>query len=162
MAVTIVPLAETDFASALPLARAVVREGETYPLPRDLSDAGIRAYFFRPGTGVFKAECGGTVAGIFYLRANNEGPGRHVANAGFMVDPAFRGRGIARALALHAFASAKAAGFLAMQFNLVIASNAPAVHLWQAVGMKIVGTLPKVFDHPRLGLVDAYVMHKFL
>lgn len=30
------------------------------------------------------------------------------------------------------------------------------------VGFKIVGTLPKAFNHIKLGYVDAYVMHRFL
>ena len=162
MTVTIAPLDQADFGSVLPIARRVVAEGETYPLPRDLPDAGIRDYFHRPGNLVFRAAWEAAPAGLYYLRANNPGPGAHVANAGYMVAPEMRGRGIARAMALHSFEIARAMGFRAMQFNLVIASNAPAVHLWQSVGMKIVGTQPKVFDHPRLGLVDAYVMHQFL
>jgi hypothetical protein len=34
--------------------------------------------------------------------------------------------------------------------------------LWKRLGFEIVGTLPKAFNHVRLGLVDAYVMHRFL
>ena len=55
---------------------------------------------------------------------------------------------------------ARRRGFTAMQFNFVIASNERAVRLWQACGFAVVGTLPGAFDHPRLGLVDAYVMHR--
>jgi hypothetical protein len=35
------------------------------------------------------------------------------------------------------------------------------VALWQILGF-IVGTLPRVFRHQKLGYVDAYVMHRFL
>jgi ribosomal protein S18 acetylase RimI-like enzyme len=49
-----------------------------------------------------------------------------------------------------------------MQFNLVVSTNDAAVTLWRTLGFRIVGTLPKVFDHPKRGLVDAYVMHRFL
>jgi ribosomal protein S18 acetylase RimI-like enzyme len=45
-----------------------------------------------------------------------------------------------------------------MQFNFVIASNERAVRLWQRMGFAIAGHLPGAFQHPRLGLVDAYVM----
>jgi hypothetical protein len=45
-----------------------------------------------------------------------------------------------------------------MQFNFVISSNERAVRLWQHCGFAIVGRLPEVFDHPRLGYVDAFVM----
>jgi ribosomal protein S18 acetylase RimI-like enzyme len=49
-----------------------------------------------------------------------------------------------------------------MQFNFVISTNESAVHLWQRLGFKIVGTLPGAFRHARKGLVDAYVMFRSL
>lgn len=49
-----------------------------------------------------------------------------------------------------------------MQFNFVIASNQVAVHLWQALGFAVVGSLPRAFKHPQLGFVDALVMYKWL
>ena len=49
-----------------------------------------------------------------------------------------------------------------MQFNFVVSSNVGAVRLWQKLGFDIVGTLPRAFDHPVEGLVDAHVMYKWL
>jgi ribosomal protein S18 acetylase RimI-like enzyme len=49
-----------------------------------------------------------------------------------------------------------------MQFNFVISTNESAVHLWQRLGFKIVGTLPGAFRHAGKGLVDAYVMFRSL
>jgi ribosomal protein S18 acetylase RimI-like enzyme len=72
------------------------------------------------------------------------------------------GRGVARAMAEDSFARARAQGFTAMQFNFVVASNIPAVALWQKLGFAIVGRLPMAFDHPTIGLVDALVMHRAL
>ena len=37
-----------------------------------------------------------------------------------------------------------------------------AVRLWQSCGFEIVGRLPDAFLHPRLGYVDALVMHRAL
>jgi hypothetical protein len=34
--------------------------------------------------------------------------------------------------------------------------------LWQLLGFEIVGTLPRAFQHPREGFVDAYVMSRDL
>ena len=62
----------------------------------------------------------------------------------------------------HSLAEARALGFLAMQYNIVVSTNESAVALWKKMGFEIVGTLPKVFRHLELGLVDAYVMHRFL
>jgi len=53
-------------------------------------------------------------------------------------------------------------GFQAMQFNSVVASNQVAVRLWQKHGFAIVGTLPKAYRHGSLGLVDCYVMYRWL
>jgi ribosomal protein S18 acetylase RimI-like enzyme len=140
----------------------VFRAGETYPQPRDISRADALAYWHSPGHEVFVAEDGGAVVGTYYLRANNKGDGAHVANCGYVVAPAASGRGMARAMCADSLERARARGFTAMQFNFVIASNERAVRLWLACGFQIVGRLPDVFRHPRLGAVGAYVMHRML
>ena len=134
------------------------RAGETYPVPRDISRAGALAYWHTPGHAVFVAEEAGTIVGTYYLRANNRGGGAHVANCGYVVAPDAFGRGVAQAMCSHSLGEAKSRGFSAMQFNFVIASNERAVRLWQRMGFAIAGRLPGAFQHPGLGLVDAYVM----
>ena len=62
----------------------------------------------------------------------------------------------------HSLDQARQRKFTAMQFNFVIASNERAVKLWQSMGFAIAGQLPRAFEHPRLGLVDAYVMMRSL
>jgi ribosomal protein S18 acetylase RimI-like enzyme len=69
---------------------------------------------------------------------------------------------VARAMCAHSLAQARARGFRAMQFNLVVSSNERAVALWQSFGFEIVGRLPAAFEHPRLGPVDAVVMYRML
>ena len=100
--------------------------------------------------------------GTYYLRANNQGGGAHVANCGYIVAASASGRGIARAMCTHSLARARARGFRAMQFNFVISSNERAVRLWQSCGFELVGRLQDAFEHPRLGLVDALVMYRKL
>jgi ribosomal protein S18 acetylase RimI-like enzyme len=134
------------------------RAGETYPIPRDVSRTDALAYWRSAGHAVFVAEQGGDIAGTYYLRANTQGGGAHVANCGYMVAVDAMGRGVARAMCEHSLQQARQRGFAAMQFNFVIASNERAVKLWQSLGFKIVGTLPAAFRHPTRGLVDAYVM----
>ena len=157
---TIRPATPADDDAIWAILEPTFRAGETYPIPRDISRADALAYWYTTGHAVFVAEDGGAVVGTYYLRANNRGGGAHVANCGFMTAPAASGRGVARCMCLHALDEARRRGFTAMQFNFVIASNTRAVRLWQACGFAIVGTLPGVFDHPRLGLVDAYVMFR--
>ncbi len=55
-----------------------------------------------------------------------------------------------------------AAGYAAMQFNFVVATNSRAIALWRRFGFEIVGRLPAAFRHPTLGLVDALVMFRKL
>ena len=138
------------------------RAGETYPIPRDVSRADALAYWRAPGHTAFIAEDAGQIVGTYYLRANTNGGGAHVANCGYMVAATAQGRGVARAMCAHSLDQAREHGFAAMQFNFVIASNERAVRLWQACGFDIVGRLPGAFRHPRLGDVDAYVMYRTL
>lgn len=159
---TIRPATAADFPALWPIIRAVAAAGDTWTLPTDLTEAQGREIFLAPEKRLYLAELEGTVAGLYFLRANQSGPGDHVANAGYMVDPARRGRGVAAAMGVHSLAEARRLGFSAMQFNFVVAANAPAVALWKKLGFRIVGTLPGVFRHPTLGRVDAYVMFREL
>jgi len=100
--------------------------------------------------------------GTFFIKANQPDLGSHVANAGYMVHPDFRGKGIAEAMCRFSMQEAKLLGFKAMQFNIVMATNVGAIRLWQKCGFEIIGTLPKVFQHQVLGLTDALVMYQWL
>jgi len=160
--VAIRPARAADDDAIWAILQPIFREGETYPIPRDLTRAEALAYWLNAGHAVFVAQAGGRVAGSYYLRANNRGGGAHVANCGYAVAPDARGRGVARAMCAHSLEQARERGFIAMQFNFVIASNQRAVSLWQTCCFSIVGRLPEAFAHPRLGLVDALVMMRKL
>jgi ribosomal protein S18 acetylase RimI-like enzyme len=139
-----------------------IRAGETYVLPRDMKRAEALSYWKSPGHLVFVAEQDGNVLGTYYLRANQQGGGSHVANCGYMTAQAATGRGVARAMCAHSLEQARARGFRAMQFNFVVSSNERAVALWQNFEFEIVGRLAQAFEHPRLGLIDALVMYRML
>ena len=149
-----------DDAAIWRVLEPIIRAGETYVLPRDMSKEGALAYWRSPGHEVFVAEDEGAIVGTYYLRANQPGGGAHVANCGYMTAPDAGGRGVAAAMCEHSLAQARRRGFRAMQFNFVVGSNERAVRLWQRLGFTIVGRLPQAFAHPRLGFVDALVMHR--
>ena len=140
----------------------VIRRGETYPLSRAMSREAALAYWLHSDHNVFVAESDGRIVGTYYLKSNQRGGGSHVANCGYVVAADASGRGVGRAMCEDSLRRAKAAGFRAMQFNFVIASNERAVRLWRSCGFEIVGRLPEAFDHPTAGMVDAYVMHRTL
>jgi len=153
---------DADHAAVLAIVAPVLAAGETYAIARDLDAAGVLNYWFTPTHEVFIAELDGAIIGTYYLMANQQGGGAHVANCGYMTSPAAQGKGIARTMCLHSLARAAERGFRAMQFNHVVSSNTRAVALWQSLGFDIVGTLPKAFNHPVHGYVDSYVMFRAL
>lgn len=71
-------------------------------------------------------------------------------------------RAMCRALVEDALRWAREAGFRAMQFNAVAATNTAAVSLYESLGFAIVGTVPEAFDHPERGFVGLHVMHRRL
>ena len=141
----------------------VVAAGDTYALDSNMAREDALAYWFAPGTNTYVAEQPGIgVAGTYILRPNQRGAGSHVANAGSMVSAKARRQGLGRAMAEHSLSEALRLGFRAMQFNFVVSTNASAVHLWQDLGFKIVGTLPDAFRHPEKDYIDVYVMYRSL
>jgi L-amino acid N-acyltransferase YncA len=159
---TIRPAEPRDYDAIWVILEPVIREGETYTLPRDMGRKDALAYWFKEGHEVLVAEEDGAVVGTYYLRANQDGGGSHVANCGYMTASHATGRGIAGAMCADSLERARRRGFKAMQFNFVVSSNERAVRLWQRFGFEILGTLPKAFLHPKAGYVDSYVMFRVL
>jgi ribosomal protein S18 acetylase RimI-like enzyme len=157
----IVRPARADDADAVwSILEPVIRAGETYALPREMAREEALAYWFAPGHEVFVAEDREGAVGTYHLRANQRGGGSHVANCGYVTAPHAAGRGVARAMCAHSLERAGARGFRAMQFNFVVSTNGRAVRLWERMGFATVGRIPAGFLHPRLGFVDALVMHR--
>ena len=158
---------EADADALWALLRPVFRAGDTYAVEPGIGRREALAYWTGaprgplPGT-AFLAEEDGQPAGTFYLRPNARGGGAHVANAGFVTARAAQGRGVGRAMLHAAEREARQRGFLAMQFNFVVATNTRALHIWQSAGYEAVGRLPRAFRHPREGLVDAVLLYKSL
>ncbi|HEV2913153.1 MAG TPA: GNAT family N-acetyltransferase [Pyrinomonadaceae bacterium] len=152
----------SDFDSIWQIFREVVERGDTYVYDPLTTREEARSIWMSEGVETFVASVDGRIVGTYILRPNQTGLGSHVANAGYMVRSDAAGRGVGRAMCEHSLEEARGRGFLAMQFNMVVSTNEGAVALWKKLGFSIVGTLPRVFRHQRLGLVDAFVMHRFL
>jgi len=151
-----------DWPQIWTFVQPILTAGETYTIDRDLSEDAARSWWMRPGARVLVAVDQGRVVGSAKLTRNFDGPGSHVANGSFLVDPAWAGRGIGRALGEHLLEVARTAGFRAMQFNAVVETNSAAVALWRSLGFEILATVPEAFDHPKLGPVGLHVMHRRL
>lgn len=140
----------------------VVSAGDTYAFHPDTAREEALDYWFRADTHTYVAEQDRQIVGTYVLRPNRPGLGAHVSNASFMVAPTARGLGVGRAMGEHCLSEARRLGFRAMQFNFVVSTNELAVHLWQDLGFKIIGTLPGAFRHSEKGYVDVYVMFRSL
>ncbi len=155
--------AETeDFSLIWPLIAETVSAGDTYPFDPGLTrEQAFEAWMAVPHA-TCVAERDGDILGTYYIKPNQPTLGAHVCNAGYIVAARARGQGVGRAMCTHSLETARALGYRAMQYNLVVATNTAAVKLWQECGFSIVGRLPRAFQHRRLGLVDAYVMYQWL
>src|SRR5262245_40613017 len=78
----------------------MIRAGETYTVPRDMSKEEALAYWFSPEKETFVWEEDRAILGTYFLKANQQGGGAHVANCGYVTSAAAQGRGIARAMCL--------------------------------------------------------------
>jgi len=102
------------------------------------------------------------VVGMFVLRPNHPGPGAHVANASYAVRGDRRGLGLGRAMGEASLERARALGYAAMQFNIVVSTNHAAVRLWRSLGFRVLGTVPGGFRLPSGERVDHYIMFREL
>jgi L-amino acid N-acyltransferase YncA len=156
------PANQADEDAIWEIFHAVIATGDTYTFDPDTPRGEALAYWFRADTYTYVAESESRIVGSYILKPNRTGLGSHVANASFIVSPAARGLGVGRRMAEHCLDEARRLGFRAMQFNFVVSTNEPAVHLWQQLGFTIVGRLPGAFRHSQHGFVDVYVMFREL
>ena len=137
--------------------------GETYSFEAHTPRSACEEYWLGPNVTSFVAqEAGGQVLGMYRILPNQPGRGAHVANASYMVADAAQSKGVGALMGRHSLIEARRLGYLAMQFNYVISTNAPAVALWRKLGFSVAGTLPKAYRHEQLGYVDALVMYQRL
>lgn len=153
-----------DWGAIWPFLSGIVSAGETYSYDRDLPEPQARELWMLrpPGRTVVAVDPANAVLGTAKMHANHGGPAAHVATASFMVDPAYGGRGVGRALGEHALAWARSGGFRAMQFNAVVETNTGAVALWRSLGFEVLATVPEAFRHPFHGYVGLHIMHRSL
>jgi ribosomal protein S18 acetylase RimI-like enzyme len=157
------PAEPADFPRIWEIFRRVIEEGESYPQEETWTTRNrVWDMWFGEGVESFVAAQQGDILGAYGLKPNHPGRGSHIANAFFLVDFPYRGRGIGRALALHALAEARKRGYQGMQFNYVVSTNEPAVRLWKSLGFTVVGVIPGGFRHDDKGKVDVLIMYRSL
>ena len=150
-----------DLDAIWPIFHEIVSAGDTYAYPVDTDKEQAGKIWIEDPRKTYLFEDDGSVLGTYYLKTNQSGPGEHVCNCGYMVSSSARGRGLATAMCEHSQQIARELGYKAMQFNFVASSNEGAIRLWNKLGFDTVCHLPKAFNHPKLGCIDALVMYKW-
>ena len=153
------PIEDGDWDQVWPIFAETVAAGETYAYPENLTSDEARALWVEepPGRTVVLGE-DGTVLGTAKMGPNRPGRGDHIGTASFMVSPGARGRGVGRRLAAYVIDWHRDQGYRAIQFNAVVESNTAAVHLWESLGFRIVGTVPGAYRSAAHGYVGLHVM----
>jgi GNAT superfamily N-acetyltransferase len=125
----------------------VVARGDGFPQAPPLTRDVFVATWVNPVSIVVgaRAAAGGRLLGAYYLKPNFAPRAGHIANAGYVVDEAARGRGVGRALVEDSVWRAPLLGFRAIQFNLVFESN-PARKLYEELGWVEIGRIPEAVD----------------
>jgi len=133
-------MSDDDFDALYEMYRQVVDDGGALPQ----GGAPTRAVFTQGwirDRAVYVARKADQTVGSYFIRPNFPAFAAHIAQSGYIVDRAARGRGIGRQLLEHSLTEARGLGYTAMMFNLVFETN-PSRRLYESVGFQAVGRIP--------------------
>ncbi|MEO8340957.1 MAG: GNAT family N-acetyltransferase [Nitrospirota bacterium] len=157
---------EGDVESLLRLYRVIVEEGNSYPHDRFPEQDDFLDYWFRGKSTVaaymLDRDRAAGMVGAFYLKANWPGRASHVANAGFIVAPGWRNKGLGWLLGATMLTYAKQLGYRSVIFNLVFSENVAARRLWEKLGFKELGVIPGAVRKNDGSYQDAMMMFRSL
>jgi len=145
LAVELRPIRAGEELELFELFGRIVGAKEGYPHAPPLTRDAFDETWIDHVSVVVVARTVGVLAGAYYLKPNQPGRAAHIANAGYVVDGPFRGRGIGRLLVEDSITRAVQFGFDAIQFNLVFASN-PARALYERLGWRQIGHVPRAVE----------------
>jgi L-amino acid N-acyltransferase YncA len=144
MSVIIRKYTNNDLSEIKNIWNAVVEEANSFPQDNTLNDKEATDFFAGQSyTGI--AEDNGEIVGLYILHPNNIGRCGHIANASYAVKNGQRGKHIGEALVKNSLQIASSLFFRILQFNAVVATNLGAIHLYNKLGFKQLGTIPGGF-----------------
>ncbi len=156
------PFSHVDEEGLYQIFREVVDTGNEFPYESN-SLQEFHRQFLNPQTHVYVCHSSSQeVVGGFYIQPNFSGKSNHIANAAYMVKSTFRGQGIGTLLIKASLERAKVLGYRAMQFNSVLSQNVKAIHLYQKLGFKIIGTIPEAIRNLDGSYQNSYIFHQKL
>lgn len=157
------PFEKSDWIEVWAIIEPVFRDGSTYAFSPEITEEEAKKVWIEDPKATYVCEIeNNRIIGTYYIKPNQPALGAHVCNCGYIVDKNDRGQGAASTMCKHSQIEAVRLGFKAMQYNLVVSSNEGAIRLWKKHNFKVIGILPKAFNHKGFGFVDAIIMYKQL
>lgn len=135
---------ENDVSQMVEVWNEAVAGGDAFPQRELLNEKSAMAFFAGQSYTIVARE-DGKIVGLAIIHPNNVGRCAHIANASYAVRAGERGRHIGEQLVRASLEYARKAGFRILQFNAVVATNAPAIHLYERMGFTRVGKVPGGF-----------------
>ena len=161
MEITVREFRSEDTKDAIAIWNEVVDQGKAFPQLEDLGVEDGEAFFKEQSyTGIAVNE-NDEIVGLYILHPNNIGRCGHICNASYAVRKNIRGLHIDEKLVLDCLQKAKENPFRILQFNAVVATNTPALHLYERIGFKKLGTIPGGFRMPD-GTYEDIIPHYYL
>jgi len=144
--ITVRAYTQQDVEAARDIWNEVVRDGIAFPQLDELTPQNADEFFQSQSyTGLAVDTETGEVLGLYILHPNNVGRCGHISNTSYAVRSDKRGIHIGEQLVKDSLKMGARLGFRLLQFNAVVASNIHALHLYQRLGFKRLGTIPKGF-----------------
>ena len=144
MNITIRQFTKKDLPEMIEIWNEIVDEGIAFP-QEDTLNLKTGLEFFSSQTYTAVADGENNILGLYILHPNNIGRCGHIANASYAVASNSRGKHIGEKLVIDCINQAKLASFRILQFNAVVVSNIHARHLYERLGFKQLGVIPKGF-----------------
>jgi L-amino acid N-acyltransferase YncA len=160
--IRLTPLEPRHLAQCLAIWNEIVDEGISFPCIEPFTKEQLLCKFKAGEPVLCAVDAQNTVLGLCHIPPNNEGRCAHIANCGYMVSSSVRGQGVGRLLVRGSLDVAREMGFMGVQFNAVVSTNAAAIALYQSEGFKIIGTVPRGFLQKDGHYVDMHIMYREL
>ncbi|KKA29652.1 hypothetical protein TD95_002806 [Thielaviopsis punctulata] len=133
-----------------------ILHGETYPMSNAMDLDEFTSYWFSSFNGVLLRgnissveqiaaidSLSTSCLGSFYIKPNYPGHSNHICNGAFLVNTLIRNQGVGKLLGQAFVKWAPLLGYTNSVFNLVYESNRASCRLWESLGFKRLGRIPR-------------------
>lgn len=134
-----------DIQQMITIWNEIVDEGIAFPQEELLDETTGEQFFSSQSYCGVAADENGNIFGLYILHPNNVGRCGHICNASYAVSSSCRGQHIGEKLVRDCIRKAKECGFLILQFNAVVETNAHARHLYEKMDFRQLGVIPNGF-----------------